>query len=328
MTPHLALALLLALQPAPRPPEPAPPEPAQPPQAQPDNEPNQTNEPDEEPDLASLLARWRPHLEALTPATPAAYFELGERIADRRLSAVELELARTLFVLAHELDRRSPKPDGWAAASLLALADLEPLARDRRWLIALAEQADPAPGRAPVRDAKPPPLEPAFLAATVLGLVRSGDGRAALRLLERPDVRRLLVSYERLLSPLGYAGGLAQLEAEARRWPCSSCGNTRFIRVAQPGGRVDTRLCPLCKGNPGPAISPEHAAAQWRFESRLLRGIHRSWSAQVIADAGVPLRDPDPDELAAVYRVDPAAVFFRQGRWTADPDAPPPQPSR
>jgi hypothetical protein len=300
MSPWIAVIAALAagtiVQPEPRPVEPAP----------------------AAPSAADLLAPWADDLARLDPSRPGAYFELGERIADRAEHPIHFDTARTLFVLAFELDRGARQSQGWAVSACLALADMETLARDREWLLALARAMDRSGTTAAAASEDRPPLQTAFLAATALGLARSGEGDQARRLLARDDVRGLLKSYERLLSPLGYAGGLSVLEAQLRHWPCRECGNQRIVRRAL-GGQVTSRLCGTCGGNPGPALTPEQRAAHLRFESHLLRGIHRSWSAQIVADTGVPLRDPDPEELAPTYRVDPTRPYWRHGTWTDKP---------
>lgn len=264
------------------------------------------------------LAPWNAALAALEPTSPGDYFELGELIADRAVHPRETETARTLFVLAFEIDRTARQSQGWAASACLALADLESLSRDRKWLLALARTMDRAGGSTTPPHEPGPPQQAAFLAATALGLARSGDGDQARALLARDDVRGILRSFERLLSPLGYAGGLSMLEARLRDWPCRECQNQRTVRRAS-GGQTTARICATCAGNPGPALTPEQLAAHLRFESLLLRGIHRSWSAQIVADTGVPLRDPAPDELAPTYRVDPAKRYWRNGDWTDKP---------
>jgi hypothetical protein len=39
----------------------------------------------------------------------------------------------------------------------------------------------------------------------------------------------------------------------------------------------------------------------------------------VIVDLGAPLRDPDLDEVAPTYGVDPARPYWREGKWVAKP---------
>ena len=54
---------------------------------------------------------------------------------------------------------------------------------------------------------------------------------------------------------------------------------------------------------------------QLRLEARLLHGVQRSWAAQLAADHGLPLDDPDPDELSKVLGFDSHAFIFKDGGW-------------
>lgn len=265
----------------------------------------------------SILKR----LRALDPARPADYFALGEDVADIYQTPADRDLAQQLFVLAFEIDRRQGGTAHLAGSACMALADLTPLERDRKWLWALARAVDPRFERtgwdsrlvaASTTDA--------YRAATVLGLVRSGDGIAAQQLLKEPGVRQTIQHYERLLSETGDTGGLYRLEAEAQHWPCPECANARIVKRfgANP---PEYRLCTNCGGHPGPKLTLGQLVAQLRFESRLLRGIQRSWSAQVAADGGEPLKDPEVSELAAVFGIDPMAVLWRDGVWVKAPAA-------
>jgi hypothetical protein len=98
---------------------------------------------------------------------------------------------------------------------------------------------------------------------------------------------------------------------------CSECKNRRFIKSQQ-----GVRLCPTCGGKPGPKLSQQELLYQLRLESSLLHGVQRSWIAQTVVDGGAPLRDLDPDELAATYRIDPARTRWRNGAWESPPTAP------
>lgn len=260
-------------------------------------------------------------LAALDPARPAEYFLLGEDVADLYRTPAERELAQRLFVLAFELDRRQAGASRLAGSACLALADLAALERDRQWLIALARAVDPrfqrtGPGQEEMGFSR----VDAYRAATAIGLVRSGDGVAAQQLLKEPGVRQTIQRYERLLSDTGQTGGLRALTAEAERWPCAECANARIVRKFG-SNPPEHRLCTNCGGHPGPKLSVSQLVTQLRFESRLLRGIQRSWSAQIAADGGEPIRDPEPSELAAVMGVDPAAVYWRDGRWVSAAEA-------
>lgn len=260
-------------------------------------------------------------LEALRPDAPEAYFELGEDIADSAAEPATLELARQLLVLAFHLDRVRGS-SRLAAASCLALADLSTLDRDRRWLSSLAVALDRRHARAPwvQRSLDGIASQTGYLASVAVGLVRSGEGIAARKLLEEPSVRQVIQTYERLLSPVADTGGLKLLDREAERWPCPECHNARIVKRLQPGREAQFRLCTNCEGNPGPRLTSVKLASELRFESVMLRGVHRSWSAQVAADQGAPLRDPDPEELARTLGVDPNKTVWRNGMWV-DPRA-------
>ncbi len=294
--------------------------------------------------LASRPAPTRTdRLAALAPETPVAYLELAEEVADEARSPDDLALARTLYVLAFELARTKraalaskaatpaadPTPEALAqiaASACLGLAELERLPHERRWLRALAGLQDP---RYAARDWNVPAAasqadETAYRAATALGLARSGDGRQAQELLEKPGVRAVLQEYERAIGDSGHAGAISRLEKYIRAWPCPECQNRRFVaKPADRGGGgggnqpPEFRICFTCKGNPGPVLSNRELMAQLGFESALLAGVQRSWAAELAVRQSAPLRDPDPAELAPTYRVDPTKVYWRDARWVS-----------
>lgn len=261
-------------------------------------------------------------LAELTPDNPEAYFLLAEEVADSIDTPEEENLAKTLYALAFELDRQPGHAGTLAASAALGLASVERLDRDRRWLVALAASIDRryalpdwsvATGGA-VTD------EQAYNAASVLGLARAGEGREAKRWMERPGVADTLRRYERLIGDTGETGALTRLTKYIETWPCPQCRNERVVAV--PGERgPERRLCPSCRGNPGPMLSMDELIAHLRFEAALLDGIHRSWAAQTIVDQSAPLRDPDPAELAATYRVDAARPYWRGGQWVSEAEA-------
>lgn len=280
-------------------------------------------------DFAELAARV-PDLErrltALTPTSALAYLELGEEVADAARTPRDRTLATELFVLSFVLAQESRDGRGIAASACLALADLPGRERFRPWLVALARsldarQAGPewlAPASVPATDST------AFQVATLLGLVRSGNGALARQLLEKPDVKAAVEGMDSLLLRMGVNGGARGLEREAQRWPCRECQNQRFIRRTGPGGG-DVRLCPSCKGVPGPEVSPELLFRQLRLEATLLQGVQRSWAAQVLSDDGAPLLDPEPAELPRVMDVDPSRRIWRNGGWTRPEGMPAPE---
>jgi len=270
----------------------------------------------------------RARLEALSPSDPRAYFELGEEIADAASNPATLQLARRLYVLALYLDR-ARAGQRLSASACLALADLATRERDRRWLRSLAGTLDQRlAGPAWVRSAEARASSQAgYGAATALGLVRSGDGVRARRALADPAVRALLRSYERLLDPAALPGAMRVLEREADRWPCPECHNQRIVRRLGSGREPLYRPCTNCAGNPGPAMSVAALIAHLRLESQLLSGVQRSWSAQVAADRGAPLRDPDPSDVAPAFGIDPARSVYRNGEWV-EPGTPVSAPAR
>jgi len=258
-------------------------------------------------------------LAELSPDNPEAYFLLAEEIADVADDEPRANLARTLYVLAFELDRKRGGAT-LAASCALGIARVERLERDKRWLLAIASAVDRryalpdwnVGATLAISD------ETAFKAATVLGLARSGDGREARRLLDQPGVGEVLRRYERAIGTSGMTGALSRLDRFMQSWPCPECGNSRTVN--KPGERgVEIRLCGTCRGNPGPRLDESEFIAQLRFEALLLDGIQRSWAAQVVVDQGSPLRDPDLDELAPTYGVDSSKPYFRDSKWVASP---------
>jgi hypothetical protein len=273
-----------------------------------------------------VAAELQERLVALRPDEPTGYLELAEELADRAESPEELAQARTLYVLAFEL-ARSPgagiaKAPAVAASACLGLAELERLPQERRWLRAIAGLQDPryATQDWNVPAAASPADETAYRAASVLGLARSGDGRQAQELLDKPGVRAMLQEYERAIGDSGFSGAMSRLEKYLRAWPCPECQNRRFVNKpadragAGPSG-VEARVCFTCKANPGPPLENDELLAQLGFEALLLNGVQRSWAAQLAVDQAAPLRDPDPSELAPTYRVDPKKVYWRAGHW-------------
>jgi hypothetical protein len=285
--------------------------------------------PTEQPDAAEqrVANAWGARLVKLDPADPMTYFLLGEDVAETARDAPARDLARRLFVLAYELDaRRTAAPAPGATFALgpsvcMALASLATRDDERRWLRALAETLAEGPSgtsEAPPRAAESWPQETAFELATAMGLARSGEGRRAAILLEKPGVAELLAEVNARPMPDGRPASLKNfLERTIRDWPaCPQCRNRRVVPAgANRSGEMV--LCDTCRGNPGPRMLEDELANQLRLESVLLQGVQRSWAAQVLADAGAPLRDLDPTELAGTYGVDPARPLWRDGAWTA-----------
>ncbi|TVQ60644.1 MAG: hypothetical protein EA378_11195 [Phycisphaerales bacterium] len=269
-------------------------------------------------------------LEALHPDRPVEYFLLAEEVADIAIGPRSAQLAQRLYVLAFELALAAgDRPT--ASSAVLGLGATTRLDERRRTLAALARSIDPrharpnwSPAIDSVSDGKT-----AYDAATALGLVRSGYGRAGMRLLREPGVRPLLVAFDALLSPVGATGAFAEVERQAPMWPCPECANELVVPV--PGSRPpDRRACSTCLGAPGPRLSHEAFLGHLRLELRLLDGIGRSWAAQVASDRGAPLLDPEADEVAPMFGIDPSRTIFRDGQWIRpqpSPDAEPAPPA-
>lgn len=264
-------------------------------------------------------------LEALSPADPRAYFTMGEEVAAQAITPEEVVLARTLHVLAFELDRRRQAAGaiadpGLGASVCLALADLSRHEEDRRWLVSMARSLDRRYASPDWSRAAQPSYsgQAGFRAAEFLGLVRSGDGIQAREALRREDVLYVLEDYERMLGGIGSSGALRGVMIQARQWPCPQCSNARIARL---GETIPPRrgLCPTCRGNPGPTLSRDDYVEQLRFESGLLEGIQTSWGAQLSLDLGAPLREPESSELAPTMGVDPEKPYFRGGQWVRTP---------
>jgi len=313
----LILAISGAPQEAPRA-ESAPPAPSAPPAVSAPGGPSDS-------EIDGALAT---ELAALSPGSPRGYFLLAERVADlasERGDESLRRLARQLAVFSYELTKQGGGMGGVvddsARSVCLLLASIAPSAQEARWLRALAGTFDrdvlgavyEPPSTGPTRD------EAALDAATVLGLVRTGQGRRADRLLHKPGVTELLRRHERLLSPGGLSGELDRLRRTIADWPtCPQCRGKRSITKIDNNGRVvSVLLCDTCGGQPGPRVPLSELVRQLRLEALLLSGVQRSWSGQILIDGGAPMRELDADELAARFGVDPLKPLWRGGAWSA-----------
>jgi len=271
---------------------------------------------------------WSTRLVSLTPSKPMDYFLLAEEVAGDSSTPASISLARHLYVLSYELDakldsiRRQPR---LAASVCLALAAIAKRDDERRWLIALAQSySDPGGFRPPSAGAIASreslgdiPADVALDVANVLGLSRSGEGRRAEPLLEHPGVTDALAKLDATSRNLSFSL-VSFVNKVQRDWPiCPQCRNRRA--VPSGGKQGEMSLCDSCRGNPGPKLTPQELIFQLRIESALLRGTQRSWAAQLVTDAGSPLRDLDASELAATYDVDPAKPVWRDGQWSPLP---------
>lgn len=262
--------------------------------------------------------QWADRLEGLRPDAPSAYLRLGEEVLAVGRTEGERTLARRLFGLAYEFARLEGDRPGVQASACIALADTARFERDRRWLWSIARLIDPRysePDWSRTVD-RPVGENEAFRAATTLGLLRSGDGARAKELLRDESVRAVFRWYSGLLTGTGPGDVLGILDAEADRWPCPECRNERVVRSGNGSIGPRTR-CFTCRGSPGWQLSESGLLATLRFESRVLSGVQRSWGAQLAADLGEPLRDPDPAAVADAIGIDPSLTVYRDGRWAA-----------
>jgi hypothetical protein len=258
-------------------------------------------------------------MQSLDGSNAQRYFDLGEELAEIHVTFADAKLAQALLVHAFELDRLAPRSTdqrvALAPAACVLLTKVSP-ARDREWLLSVAATLDNRYA-AMAKDGDVSSVSPtvALQVASLLGAVRAGDGVTARGLAGKPGVVATLNKYERLLTG-GQPGGASRIVDAAGRWPCSNCLNERYIVKAKtPAAAAEARVCPVCKGRPGLALTETELINQLRLESRLLSGIQSSWSAIVMADGDTPLRDPDPKGLARALGVDLARPFFRDGVW-------------
>lgn len=288
-------------------------------------------EPEATPQAAPLrtamdrVPRLRERLEALDASDAMEYIRLAEEVASETGSPEDRDMARHLYAVAYDLERTTRARPEVMAGACLGLASLETSDEGSAWLYAVAGLVDPRATRGAGAGVTTIAVAPdvALAAANALGLARSGEGRRAGRIYEEPAVRQVFERYGSLLGGSGGLSGLSRFERALRDWPDLECGGSRVITRRGEDG-VQTLICPTCRGNPGPPMSETEYLNHLRFESRLLRGIHQSWGAQIAADGGAPLLDPDPDRvpelLLARYGVDTTKRLWQDGQWAQKPD--------
>lgn len=290
-----------------------------------------------------------PRLGALKPDRPLDYFELGEELASEAVLRDDVRLAQQTLALAIALDHRArggqlrslagARDASIAASACLALASLERLPDRRRWLMAVGRAFEATPSDASMPGASVDSAsaevsqQDAFRAASAMGLARAGEGSTARGLLALAQVRLAIERAQPLLVGVGEGGSVAWYDDQARLWPCPECRNARVIRRPGPQG-IEIRLCPWCRGNPGPTLSAADLIGQLRVEASLLSGSGRTWASQLALDRGAVLLDASPEEvgpaLAIRYGVSIERPLWRDGQWVAAEGAPSqrPAPSR
>lgn len=263
-------------------------------------------------------------LEALSPSDPMGYFLLAEDVASEPRSIESVQLARRLYVLAFTLADRAkadPAEEAFplAASACVGLAALETTEARRRWLRALAGRLDEryAERRWDASSQTEQPSDASLLLAETIGLALSGDGSLARERLDDPRVAALLEQTRDILDRPGSGASSAAIVRETQIWPCPECANARGVPDRAEAGQTQ-RLCSTCRGNPGPIITRETFIAYLGYQSMLLRGTQKSWSAELAVGLGRPLLDPEPSEVAVSMGVDPSEVHYRKGRWLND----------
>jgi len=257
-------------------------------------------------EAGSGVLRLRERLQLLDPAEPLAYYRLAEEVAYEQPE--DVELARTLYVLAFELSRRTDPRSPLGPSVCLALADLSTSARERRWLRSLAQSMTGGGGAVLPITGGDNDINPAVAIelAEALGDFHAGEYRKALDAIDKDP--RVRTAFERETETI--PGGASRIEDELRSEPqCRRCRNRRVIR----GNEANTwLLCPTCGGDPGPDLTDAELIDMLRVESTLLGGTSSTWSAQFVLDGGRPLRDIDPEELAPWFGVDPEATRWNE----------------
>ncbi len=252
-------------------------------------------------------------LRALEPTDPEGYLLLGEEVIAEIPGRQGRDLGRTLLVLAFELDQRRSTAQGVGASACLALASIAATPAEARWLSAMASAID---GREPlVSESTAGPAgtdrrerdEARITLARAIALARAQEGAELSRMLDDPDVRRVLEDTQPLLD-----GAERMFEDIERRPVCMECGNRRTVPSRDRDG-PPLRLCPTCGANPGARLNDDEFVGTLAAEVSLLGVEVRSWSAQLMIDGGAPAREADISSLGAFYNVDPASPLWRPG---------------
>ncbi len=261
-------------------------------------------------------------LESLSPIDPEGYFLLAEDVAGSSSGIEDVRLARRLYVLAFVLAQKEQAGGEdeasfpIAASACLGLASLETAEDRKRWLRALAGRLDERySARRWDSDAEnDTPSEAGLLLAEAIGLALSGDGSLARQRFDDPRVSALLEETRDIIDRPGTEASTSAIQHDAEVWPCPECGNARGVPDRAEGGQVK-RLCSTCRGNPGPVISRDAYIAYLAYQSMLLHGTQKSWSAELVVGRGRTLLDPEPAEVAPSMGVDASKVYYRDGKW-------------
>ena len=252
----------------------------------------------------------------LTPSNPMGYFELAEELA--YLSAVSpnqrrtaLDMAKQLYVLAYELDRRNNPRPALGASVCYGLADIAPTT-ERDWLLALAASFGAEGSERVVLGGGLRVSEDRARidVAEALGHYRAVERRPLSAILRRVNARQQMINAGVSVQNADWA--VALLQAGLDKPYCPECRNLRLVRIGNSDQTVEQQLCPTCFGNPepDPELSPDGLQRMLAIEAKLLGAIPGTWSAQVGVEGSRPVPDLDPSALADQFGVDPERPYW------------------
>lgn len=283
--------------------------------------------------LSSSAARQQPAQEAL-PAwvvdrlddlradQAMAYFELGEEVSYEITGRKGQDLARTLFVLAYQLDA------DLGPHVCLALAELTTSADERRWLLAMAESMGAGNAQSDShRIPSGPAEESRRRLADALRTLRAEDGRPMREAMASPAAAEFLAHLQQS-EPVIHSALAEAAHAASGKVGCPRCRGQRVV-ANSVGADRPRELCPRCGGNPGLAMTESDILNSLRVEAHLRRIEPGTWSGTLLMHQDRPLRDIRAGDLARTYAVDPAKTRWsaEQG-WHAPPEPPASDPRR
>jgi len=165
-------------------------------------------------------------------------------------------------------------------SALLALAQFASDPRERDRALAAAEIVGGRGGSLRVFRADPEQIE---ALSRAFSFYRRGEGRKALNVLRQADADAVLAEISRAI----------------------------------PGGADAFRTAlDAMKGGSGVAPDPETVRRLLLIELALRRGDARSVSLDVVLRGDDPLIEINPNDPAALWQVDPAKPWWRNGRWS------------
>ncbi len=251
---------------------------------------------------------YQDRLAGLTPDAPRGYLHLAEEIASEARSEADRDLARRLYVLAHELGRsiRGQAEADVAAIACVGLAEPS-LGLDRatrQWLIALAGMHDARYGEVALVDERAGQGVADVDACLALAAIRRGDRAEAEKLLADEGVRRSIARGGELIG-MDDALGVVLEQAENAR--CAACGGDRLVLDPQTRERV---ICEACGGRGARVLGEEERREHLRLEGALVGAGADSWASQLVLRGEASLPRIDASSLAGVVGVDPTGVYW------------------